>query len=79
LSTDWVQPIFQKWRDRLKVNFYGVTSDGTKKENLYPLQDEGAPIGQMVSPKLPIFSALIESLKTLDGSCKARARFMDDI
>ncbi|RSL54652.1 hypothetical protein CEP53_007370 [Fusarium sp. AF-6] len=38
-----VSHLFQEWADSLKKPFYGVTADGVKIEDLYPLQDEGAP------------------------------------
>lgn len=48
-SAPIAQDIFQSWRENLISPFYGVTTDGKKKENLYPLQDEGAPTREMVS------------------------------
>ncbi|KAJ5982628.1 hypothetical protein N7451_012728 [Penicillium sp. IBT 35674x] len=63
LSIQWVQNIFQEWHDRLKTEFYGVTSDGKKKENLYPLQDEGAPTIQMTEAANRILTSWTASEK----------------
>ncbi|KAK2600515.1 hypothetical protein N8I77_010042 [Diaporthe amygdali] len=43
------QPLWTKWKANLDVPYYGITSDGRKKEGLYQLQDEGAPTQQMVT------------------------------
>ncbi|UPK95704.1 hypothetical protein LCI18_006639 [Fusarium solani-melongenae] len=38
-----VRDLFQTWADSLKTPFYGVTTDGVKVEDLFTLQDQGAP------------------------------------
>lgn len=38
-----------QWTDGLKGQFYGITTDGTRVEDLYELQDEGAPTEAAVS------------------------------
>ncbi|KAL4879963.1 hypothetical protein BJY04DRAFT_219768 [Aspergillus karnatakaensis] len=38
-----INQLFQTWNDTLKKPFYGITTDGKKKENLYKLGDESAP------------------------------------
>lgn len=43
------QPLWSKWKANLDKPFYGITNDGSKKEGLYHLQDEGAPTQQMVT------------------------------
>jgi hypothetical protein len=43
-----VRPLFQTWADSLETPFYGVTTDGVKAEDLYTLQDQGAPTAAAV-------------------------------
>lgn len=38
-----VSELFRSWADSLTKPFYGVTADGVKMEDLYALQDQGAP------------------------------------
>lgn len=37
------------WQEGLKGEFYGITTDGARVEDLYDLQDEGAPVKAAVS------------------------------
>ena len=41
--------IVSQWTAKLDVPFYGITTDGARKENLFSISDEGAPVEQMVS------------------------------
>ncbi|KAJ5668756.1 hypothetical protein N7462_009826 [Penicillium macrosclerotiorum] len=49
LDTPLLQDILKIWTGQLQEPFYGVTSDGTRREGLFPLEDEGAPVEQIVS------------------------------
>ncbi|KJK68131.1 Protein of unknown function DUF3500 [Aspergillus parasiticus SU-1] len=42
------QRIVSKWVSKLDEPFFGITVDGTRKEGLFHLEDEGAPVEQMV-------------------------------
>ncbi|KAH6950287.1 hypothetical protein BKA56DRAFT_606726 [Ilyonectria sp. MPI-CAGE-AT-0026] len=52
------QPLWNAWKGSLEAPFYGVTSDGVKREGLYPLQDEGAPTKEMVEAALNVKQGL---------------------
>ncbi|KAJ5409938.1 uncharacterized protein N7487_004297 [Penicillium crustosum] len=41
-------PVFSGWLENLKVPFLGVTVDGTKREGLFELADENAPVEETV-------------------------------
>ncbi|KAK7705213.1 hypothetical protein SLS64_008049 [Diaporthe eres] len=43
LADPWMKDLVGQWTDGLKGQFYGITTDGTRVEDLYELQDEGAP------------------------------------
>ena len=36
----------EMWRESLKQPYFGVTSDGQLRKDLYRLEDEGAPVKQ---------------------------------
>ncbi|KAJ0423061.1 hypothetical protein BJY00DRAFT_310657 [Aspergillus carlsbadensis] len=42
-------PHFKKWLDKLEEPFFGVTVDGSKREGLFELADEDAPVEEMVA------------------------------
>lgn len=48
-SNPQVIPVFEEWKAQLSQPFYGITSDGQRKEGLFRVADEGAPIEEMVS------------------------------
>lgn len=62
-----VNNLFQEWDDSLKKPCYGVTADGVKVEDLYPLQDEGAPTKEAIITANRVIDALIpdEELRAL--------------
>lgn len=41
--------VFEKWKGELKEPFYGITTDGQRKEGIFKRADEGAPVEEMVS------------------------------
>ncbi|CAI7596283.1 unnamed protein product [Penicillium glandicola] len=47
LSRPVPKQIVSKWGTNLDVPFSGVTTNGTRKENLFSISDEGAPLEQM--------------------------------
>lgn len=49
LADPWMKDLVGQWADGLKGQFYGITTDGTRVEGLYELQDEGAPTEAAVS------------------------------
>lgn len=49
LSRPAVQKIVSKWTAKLDEPYRGITSDGIRKENLFELADEAAPVEHMVS------------------------------
>jgi hypothetical protein len=40
--------VFEKWKGELRKPFYGITTDGQRKEGIFKRADEGAPIEGMV-------------------------------
>ncbi|KAJ9659583.1 hypothetical protein H2198_002996 [Neophaeococcomyces mojaviensis] len=60
--------VVESWKSRLEQPFYGVTSDGVKRPNLFTLQDEGAPTHQVVD-------AANRLLETLDEDEKSKVSF----
>ncbi|KAL4806518.1 hypothetical protein BDV18DRAFT_152034 [Aspergillus unguis] len=49
LSRPAVQEIVSKWTANLERPFYGITTDGKKREDLFKRVDEGAPVDEMVA------------------------------
>ncbi|OQV07485.1 Cupin domain-containing protein [Cladophialophora immunda] len=49
LEDPLVKTLLANWDANLRKPFYGVTSDGVRIENLYPLQDEGASTSKAVT------------------------------
>lgn len=49
LSRPVVRDIVSNWSSKLEEPYIGITFDGKRKENLFELADEGAPVEQMVS------------------------------
>ncbi|KAL4747944.1 hypothetical protein BDW72DRAFT_206021 [Aspergillus terricola var. indicus] len=48
LNAPGPQKIVAKWVSKLDDPFVGITVDGTPKKNLFSLEDEGAPVEQMI-------------------------------
>ncbi|EXJ68784.1 uncharacterized protein A1O5_07715 [Cladophialophora psammophila CBS 110553] len=46
-SSELAKPIIALWKQKLESPFYGITSDGHKKENLFHLEDENAPTAEI--------------------------------
>jgi hypothetical protein len=44
-----VAEIVAGWKVNLENPFYGITSNGTRREGLFEVADEGAPVAEMVS------------------------------
>lgn len=44
-----MKDLVEAWTEGLKGEFRGITTDGTRTEGLYELQDEGAPTRAAVS------------------------------
>ncbi|KAM5345963.1 hypothetical protein ACJ41O_011824 [Fusarium nematophilum] len=45
----WLHGLFLHWRELFKEPYRGITSDGKIRDGLFELQDEGVPIGAIVS------------------------------
>ncbi|KAH7133897.1 hypothetical protein EDB81DRAFT_950121 [Dactylonectria macrodidyma] len=50
--------IWAQWQGNLSQPFRGITNDGTKREGIYSLQDEGAPVTEMVTAARNALEAL---------------------
>ena len=48
LSAPTAAPIVEEWLAKLEQPFAGITTDGTRREGLFELGDEGAPAEEMV-------------------------------
>ncbi|GES58479.1 DUF3500-domain-containing protein [Aspergillus terreus] len=57
-NSDIFQPLWDKWKSDLSVPFLGITNDGSIKEGLYALRNEGAPSKEMVSAAHNLVTAL---------------------
>lgn len=49
MADPWMKDLVGQWSEGLKSQFHGITTDGSKIEGLYELQDEGAPTKAAVS------------------------------
>ncbi|KAJ0423064.1 hypothetical protein BJY00DRAFT_279276 [Aspergillus carlsbadensis] len=49
LSRPEFKPIFDPWVESVKTPFSGITTDGHKVENIYQLEENGAPTEEMVA------------------------------
>lgn len=49
-----MQKIVSNWTANLQKPYYGITTDGSRRENLFEDADEGAPVEEMVSQADPI-------------------------
>ncbi|KAJ0415087.1 hypothetical protein BJY00DRAFT_305139 [Aspergillus carlsbadensis] len=49
LARPVVAEIVAGWKANLEKPFYGITSDGTRREGLFAIADEGAPVAEMVT------------------------------
>ncbi|KAL3492721.1 hypothetical protein BJX62DRAFT_250255 [Aspergillus germanicus] len=49
LARPVVAEIVAGWKANLDKPFYGITSDGTRREGLFEIADEGAPVAEMVA------------------------------
>ncbi|EXA32383.1 hypothetical protein FOVG_16429 [Fusarium oxysporum f. sp. pisi HDV247] len=58
LNNAKLKPLFQSWIQKLETPFYGVTSNGQKREGLFELQDEGAPTAKAVAAATAVLDAL---------------------
>lgn len=47
-SDPHVIQVFDKWKEELRKPFYGITTDGRRKEGIFKSADEGAPVEKMV-------------------------------
>lgn len=47
-STEHVGATFEMWKEQLNRPFYGITTDGHRKEGLFSRGDEDAPVEAMV-------------------------------
>ncbi|KAJ4176821.1 hypothetical protein NW755_014205 [Fusarium falciforme] len=65
VNSDVFEPLWETWKENLSTPFYGVTSNGVKREGLYSLQDEGAPTQRMVDAARNVLDALSEEEKQL--------------
>ncbi|KAL3457180.1 hypothetical protein BJX64DRAFT_293352 [Aspergillus heterothallicus] len=66
LARPLVTELVSRWKANLDEPFYGVTSDGHRKEGLFEIRDEGAPVEEMVTCADRIISLLTpEQLKQL--------------
>ncbi|KAL7629609.1 hypothetical protein AAE478_001131 [Parahypoxylon ruwenzoriense] len=54
----WLYGLYVHWRKLFAEPFRGVTNDGTVRPNLFPLRDEGVPIGSIVSAAQAIIAQL---------------------
>ena len=43
IADDRVKGLFEEWSRSLEAPFHGVTTDGVKREDLFTLEDQGAP------------------------------------
>ncbi|KAL2826240.1 hypothetical protein BDW59DRAFT_161077 [Aspergillus cavernicola] len=48
LKVPGIQRIVSKWKANVDEPYYGITSDGKRRDNLFELADEGAPLEEMV-------------------------------
>ena len=59
-------PLFARWRALYAgTEFTGITSDGTTREGLYPLRDEGAPVLAMVQAAQALLAACSDAQRAL--------------
>ncbi|KAJ5686967.1 hypothetical protein N7536_009586 [Penicillium majusculum] len=59
-STEHVGAVFEQWKAQLNRPFFGITTDGHRKEGLFSRADEGAPIEAMVTAAREIQAVLSE-------------------
>ncbi|KAF9890642.1 hypothetical protein FE257_005773 [Aspergillus nanangensis] len=52
--------VFDQWKAQLNEPFYGITTDGQRKEGLFGIDDEGAPVEQMVAAAKEVEAVLSE-------------------
>ncbi|PWY84383.1 hypothetical protein BO83DRAFT_303627 [Aspergillus eucalypticola CBS 122712] len=52
--------VFDQWKAQLNEPFYGITTDGQRKEGLFGIDDEGAPVEKMVAAAKKIQTVLSE-------------------
>ena len=52
LSQPGPKRLISAWTSNLSEPFFGITTDGIRKEDLFSLADEGAPIEKMVGLSL---------------------------
>ncbi|KAL1863065.1 hypothetical protein VTK73DRAFT_6490 [Phialemonium thermophilum] len=67
----WLHALYLHWLELLKEPFKGVTNDGHVRHGLFPLQDEGVPIGEIVD-------AANSLLDSLDEAQRARVSYHVD-
>ncbi|KEZ45099.1 hypothetical protein SAPIO_CDS2529 [Scedosporium apiospermum] len=59
------QDIWKKWSANLAAPFYGITSDGVRRDGIYRLQYEGAPTRNMVEAAKAVIDSLSPSERSL--------------
>ncbi|KAJ5773447.1 hypothetical protein N7457_008343 [Penicillium paradoxum] len=69
LAEPVIKELFDGWRANISKPYYGITTDGTKVENIYSLQDEGAPTQKIVAAANQVLESFTpeERLKTLNS------------
>ncbi|KAF6814668.1 hypothetical protein CSOJ01_03891 [Colletotrichum sojae] len=60
----WLHALYLHWRKLFREPFTGITSDGTVKQNLFKLQDEGVPIQKIVDAANAVLSQLDDKQKS---------------
>lgn len=60
----WLHALYLHWLKLLKEPFRGVTTDGSVRENVYQIQDEGVPIDSIVSAANDLTRLLSDQQKT---------------
>ncbi|KAJ5368565.1 uncharacterized protein N7496_008325 [Penicillium cataractarum] len=59
-SDPHVIQVFDKWKAELREPFYGITTDGRRKEGIFKRADEGAPVEEMVAAATELRALLSE-------------------
>ncbi|KAK1985850.1 hypothetical protein LZ30DRAFT_618610 [Colletotrichum cereale] len=60
----WIHALYRHWRQLFKEPFTGITTDGTVKNDLFELADEGVPIQDIVDATNAVLSQLDDSQKS---------------
>jgi hypothetical protein len=74
LARPVVAEIVAGWKENLEKPFYGITSDGTRREGVHEIVDEGAPVAEMVSWAL-VCMWLKRRKRELTDSCYGRGGY----